>query len=240
MVPASASSSLRCFSSSASRALVVSGRALSCSGRVLSSSVVCLACSVPLGLQLGEPLGGQLLRGHDDVLDRLGDQVGEAGGGVQRRCSRTRRRPCGPAPGSGDGWWWWPCSFSLCSCSSMSCSWTRRSRGRLRTRAPSFSFSLTKDWYTSISTRFWRSVMVGVGQHRGLDRRRGVVLRIQDAGLDVEGLGRDPQRLGQLLEHLRGRPPQSRARSGSGTGWTRRSAPPAGAARARRPGAARR
>ena len=24
---------------------------------------------------------------------------------------------------------------------------------------PSFSFSLTKDWYTSISTRFWRSVM---------------------------------------------------------------------------------
>ena len=41
-----------------------------------------------------------------------------------------------------------------------------------------------------------------VGQHGHLDGRRRMVFGVEDAGLDVQRLGRDPEGLGELLEHL--------------------------------------
>jgi hypothetical protein len=45
-----------------------------------------------------------------------------------------------------------------------------------------------------------------VAQDRELDRAHLVVVRVEDAGLHVDLLGGDPQRLGQRLEHLCRRP----------------------------------
>ena len=84
-----ASSSLACFCSSASRALVASGRALNCSGRVMTRSAAPRRCASPArGPRLCSSVNRLLARSWvsvtPDVLERVGERVGQAGDGVQR------------------------------------------------------------------------------------------------------------------------------------------------------------
>ena len=56
----------------------------------------------------------------------------------------------------------------------------------------------------SSRTRFWRSSIISVREHRA-DDIAGRAAVLEDAGPDVQRLGRDAQPLGDLLEDLRTR-----------------------------------